>query len=162
MKSKIKRIIAETMVAASLIVGSAVPALAAESTTTVETRAGTETWDSWGRHQVGYNMHVTNNNLTPVKTIGVNGNLGVWFSFSQADGYSSPVKVTMEIREAYTGRVLNSASYNAGEAVEATAYVDNIAAGTKIQVFFDVSTADGYSRPGPYRQAYINYGCVLF
>lgn len=162
MKFKFKRIIATMMLATSLIVGSVIPAFAAETNTTVETRAGEETWDSWGRHQIGYGMHVTNNNLTPVKTIGVNGNLGVWFSFSQADGYSSPVKVTMEIREAYTGRVLNEASYNAGEAIEATAYVDNITAGTKIQVFFDVSTADGYSRPGPYRQAYIDYGYVLF
>lgn len=71
-----------------------------------------------------------------------------------------PVKATVQIREAYTGRVL--ASSTTGEMDLHAQVSAHVQAGTKVQIFFDVSTKDGYQRPGAYRKAHFSYYYTLY
>lgn len=114
-------------------------------------------------------IRVTDTNLTPVKTITKSGTLKIsYLTIPCKSGFSSvchcsdpepweysPVKATVQIREAYTGKVLASSTttqldYNAS----VSCYVTS---GMKVQIFFDVSTADGYAKPGTLRKAHFNY-----
>lgn len=128
--------------------------------------AGVEDWGSSSGPDES--IRVTDTNLTPVKTITKSGTLKIsYITIPCKSGFSvchcsdpepweyPPVKVTVQIREAYTGRVLassttNQLDYNAS----VSCYVTS---GMKVQIFFDVSTADGYSKPGPLRKAHFNY-----
>lgn len=66
----------------------------------------------------------------------------------------SPVVGTIQIRNS-AGRVL-STSPQCGELQSGTVSY-NVTAGMKIQLFMDVSTKPGYSRPGDYRKAHFSY-----
>ena len=132
--------------------------------------AGIEDWG--GPEGPEENIRVTNNNLTPVKTITKSGTLTIHYLTQPCKpGYSicdctdkepswyPPVKATVQIREAYTGRVLATSTTNENNwNASVSAYVS---AGTKVQIFFDVSTMDGYSAPGPYRKAHFSYYYTL-
>lgn len=133
--------------------------------------AGPEDWYSGKGPEE--NIRVTNNNLTPVKTIKNTGTLTIKYltlpckpgythcSCSDCEPWSyPPVKATVQIREAYTGRVL--ASSTTGEMDLHAQVSAHVQAGTKVQIFFDVSTKDGYQRPGAYRKAHFSYYYTLY
>lgn len=125
----------------------------------VETRSGSETW-YLGQATVG-SFVVENDNLTPVKTIGDDGDLFVWTEFSRADSSSySPIVVTAELRDYDTGAVLDRVQYKEGEPIDRTLYYQNAKKGQRIQVYWDISSQ--YNPPGPYRKANITYGYILF
>lgn len=127
--------------------------------------AGIEDWNSSQGPEE--NIRVYNNNLTPVKTIKKSGKLTIHFiTLPCKPGYShcrcgdsepfnwSPVVGTIQIRNS-AGRVL-STSPQCGELQSGTVSY-NVTAGMKIQLFMDVSTKPGYSRPGDYRKAHFSY-----
>lgn len=127
--------------------------------------AGIENWGSSEGPEE--NIRVYNNNLTPVKTITKSGTLTIHFMTLPCKlGYShcncndrepsnwSPVVGTFQIRNT-AGRVL-ATSPQCGE-VDSKTVSCYVTAGTKIQLFMDVSTRPGYSRPGAYRKAHFSY-----
>lgn len=133
-------------------------ALSVLMTSTTAFATGNETW-YLGQQTVG-SFVVTNDNLTPVKTMGDDGKLFVWANFSRADSASyPPIVLTFEIRDYDTGEVLDSVKYYEGE-TPSRAIGTNVTAGQRIQVYFDVSSQ--YNPPGPYRQANVTYGYILF
>ena len=167
---KFKRILVGLVSTVTMLTATVVPAFAAEehsdsfteivdeSDSTV-TRAGNETWNGSGH---GGSYTFTNNNLTPVKTMGSSGRLLISGSFYGNDGYasSSPIKLTVEIRStsgAVLARtsVIDDRSGNVPFAVSA-----NVSAGQQIQLFFDASSIA--NPPGIYRSAYVNYGYDLY
>ena len=124
----------------------------------VSPRAGVETWYKGSRTVGSFNM--TDDNLTPVNTIGESGTLDVWFTFYRSDQYSSsPIKLTFQIRNATTGQVYGTVVAYEGQDVGGGIVIRNVPAGTKIQLYFDASSIS--NPPGPYRQAYITYGYTL-
>lgn len=120
--------------------------------------AGTETWYK-GSYEVGaFNM--VSDNLTPVKTLGDSGALLVSFSFYRTDPYSSsPIKLTMQIRNADTGYVYETVVVKETEADGGFIFLNNMTAGTRLQIYFDASSIS--NPPGPYRCAHISYGYTL-
>ncbi len=121
-------------------------------------KAGTETWYRGSRTVGSFNM--SNNNLTPVKTIGDSGTLDVWFTFYRNDQYSSsPIKLTFQIRDASTGHVYGTVVAYEGQDVGGGIVMTNVPAGTRIQLYFDASSIS--NPPGPYRKAHITYGYTL-
>lgn len=124
--------------------------------------AGPETWNySTSLVPVG-SFNCTDTNLTPVKTMGYTGTLTIDISyFERTDAYSSsPVKLTVQARRAGTSTVLAQDVYYE-EIGFGGSFSFDVKKGDQIQIFFDVSTAEGYSKPGPYRSAYVRYGYVL-
>lgn len=127
--------------------------------------AGVETWYYGGN---GWNeMFVTNYNITPVKTIGDSGDLVVSVFFEGARNgidepeWYSPVNLTVEIREAYTGVVLASRVIPEEyfyESVPVFAY--GLPEGKQIQLYFDISSQ--YNAPGAYRKGYISYEAAIW
>ena len=122
-------------------------------------RAGNETWSGSG---FGGAYTFTNNNLTPVKTMGKSGRLLISGYFYGTDGFasSSPIALTVEIRNtsgAVLGRtyVDDNRSGNVPFAVSAS-----VSAGQQIQLFFDASSIA--NPPGIYRSAYVNYDYDLY
>lgn len=143
---KQKKIITSLVLAILCIVLSAQPAFAAEG----------EVWYKGQQYSASYT--VTNNNLTPYKVINASGCLRISGSFCKADSASySNVRLTVEIREYGTGRVLNRC------VVDNTSYPNrnsflldtDVSAGQKIQIYFDVSSVS--NPPGPYRKASVDY-----
>ena len=122
----------------------------------VELYAGTETWYTGSALAGDYTF--TNNNTTPVKTIGNSGTLRISGSFHGADGYatSSPIVLTVKIIDASTRATLASTVVNddlsGSTAFSVSCY---LTAGRKIQIFFDASSIA--NPPGIYRKAYVNY-----
>lgn len=119
--------------------------------------AGAETWyGGWVNEPT---IIVTNNNLTPVKTMGKSGTLHVAASIKgrpDLEPAGCPkVKLRMEIRD-LAGNVLRS-----GEVSE-TAFMPQIhlsmpvTVGQKIQIFFDVSSVS-YNPIGNFRKGEIQY-----
>lgn len=120
--------------------------------------AGTEDWSNSTRTYVG-SMHMTNYNLTPVKTIKRSGTLHIVGHFYGEDAHAavSPIKLTAQIRRA-NGGVIGNAS---------TVKVDNrsglidfevscpVSSGQKVQIYFDASSIS--NPPGYYRQAFVEY-----
>ena len=129
-----------------------------ENIDSIVTRAGAETWSGSG---FGGAYTFTNNNLTPVKTMGKTGRLLISGYFYGNDGFASshPIKLTVEIRST-SGTVLartieiDDRSGNVDFAVAA-----NVTAGQKIQLFFDASSVS--TSPGIYRSAYVAYDYSL-
>lgn len=118
--------------------------------------AGTETWYKDQRYPAEYT--ITNNNLTPVKTIAESGNLCIYGFFWKADSDAySNVKLHVEIREYGTGRILASTdAQNLDYPLSNSFFVNTrVNAGQKIQIFFDVSSIN--NPPGPYRKATVQY-----
>ena len=121
--------------------------------------SGIETWRK-GSYTVG-TMDITNNNLTPVKTIEGSGTLSVWARFEgRLDSASyPPIVVKVQIRNT-SGQVLQSfevKEQDAGWNVMSTGI--SVQNSQKIQIFFDVCSQ--YNPPGPYRMARVTYGYVF-
>lgn len=127
--------------------------------------AGTENWGAGQGPEE--NIRVTDCNLTPVKTITSNGTLTIhYLTLPCKPGYTHcicgdkepwnypPVRATVQIRNANTGAVLSTSTASELQDQTVSYYVT---AGMKVQIFFDVSTAPGYSAPGPYRKAHFSY-----
>lgn len=118
-----------------------IPVSSVDDSSIVPLGGGTETWSTvGGRVSVG-SFTMEGNNLTPVKTIGVSGyNIGIYTQFSA----SQSVKVTTEIRKAYSSTVLSnggsSSAAKSGNYLTGLAYVNK---GDKIQIFFMVTDANG-------------------
>lgn len=102
---------------------------------------GEETWSTVGSKVTVGSFPMEGNNLTPVKTVGVSGyNLGITTKFSA----NQAVKVTTEIRRAYTSNVMASGS--SGSAARSGQYDTGLAyvnKGDKLQIFFRVTDANG-------------------
>lgn len=102
---------------------------------------GTETWSATDPTYVG-SFTMEGNNLTPVKTIKSDKkNLCII-----VDSYScsKPVRLSVQIRKAYTSTVLgsspNSTVATSGKYIVAVAPVSN---GSKVQIFFRITDANG-------------------
>ena len=124
--------------------------------------AGVETWyGEWVQEPV---MTVTNNNLTPVKTIGVSGTLHVACGVRgrpDLEPSGCPlVQVTMQIRD-LNGNVLASGTVRE-DAFLPQIHLDlPVTQGQKIQIFFDVSSVS-YNPNRNYRIADINYAHEIY
>ncbi len=109
--------------------------------------AGTETWYAGVGDAGSFTMQGFN--ITPVKTMGDSGTLEIFGYYSQADGLGA-VSLIVEIREAYTGRVIAS---NDGDGYEFSLSTP-VTKGQKIQIYFGVK---GNSS----RKVSISYGYSL-
>lgn len=116
---------------------------------------GTQTWSSSSDESAYFTVY--NNNLSPRKTVAFSGPLYVWIEFSKADSSSSPVKVTLEVRNLTQGKT-TSAVFGPDSGSSRPNVGTNVNSGDVLQIFIDVSTADGYPQPGYYRSARIKYG----
>ena len=123
--------------------------------------AGEETWGYTTQLvPVGY-FNFKNTNLTPVKTIDYTGLLTIDISFFQrTDSSSSPVKLTVQVRKAGTSTVLAEDVFY--ETIgDGGAFSLQVQKGDRIQIFFDASTVEGYTKPGYTRSACVKYVYVL-
>ncbi len=124
--------------------------------------AGVETWYSdWVDEPT---MTVTNNNLTPVKTMGVSGNLHIAAAVTgrpDLEPAGCPkVKMTVEIRD-LSGNVLAKGEVREDDFMPQVHLTIPVTAGQKIQVFFDVSSVS-YNPNGNYRIANISYSHEIY
>lgn len=131
--------------------------------------AGTENWGA-SNYGILQKFRVKDTNLTPVKTITKTGLLSIkYYAVPCREGHLScpknctaekekrnfsPFTVTVQIRNAKTGRTLARCATD--EYVQHTISY-KVKAGMKIQIFFDVSTKAGERKPGPTRVAHIQY-----
>lgn len=103
-------------------------------------RAGTETWDRPVKTTCG-TFTMTGNNLTPVKTIGLDSrNL-----YIIVDSYSSnqPVYLTVQIKKAYSSVVLAQTTFGPSSSGENKILSTYVPYGTKIQINFIVKNSSG-------------------
>lgn len=128
------------------------------STTTASAQIiGDQTWTKPSDESAYFT--VTNNNLSPRKTVGFSGPLSLWIEFYQADSSSSPIKVTFEVRNITQGTSTH-AVFSAEEGSKKPNVGMTVNNGDVLQIFIDVSTANGYPKPGYYRAAKVKYGYV--
>ena len=127
----------------------------------VELYAGTETW--YTGSGAGGDYTFTNNNTTPVKTMGNSGTLRISGYFYGADGYatSSPIVLTVKILDVSTGATLSKTVVN-DDLSGSTAFSTScyVTAGQRIQLFFDASSIA--NPPGIYRKAHVTYNRYLY
>lgn len=160
---KIKKLLVGLVASASMLIATVSPALAAEESVSMEVenvspRAGNETWSGSG---FGGSYTFTNNNLTPIKTIGESGRLLISGSFYGTDAFasSSPIKLTFQIRST-SGAVLAST-----EVIDTRngnipfSVATNVTVGQQIQLFLDASSIA--NPPGIYRSAFVEYDFVI-
>lgn len=159
---KIKKLLVGLLVSASMFITTVSPALAAEEAVSVEEtaspRAGNETWSGSGH---GGSYTFTNNNLTPIKTIGESGRLLISGSFYGTDAFasSSPIKLTFQIRST-SGTVLAST-----EVIDTRngnipfSVATNVTVGQQVRLFLDASSIA--NPPGIYRSAFVEYDFVI-
>lgn len=160
---KIKKLLVGLLVSASMFITTVSPALAAEETVSMEVetaspRAGNETWSGAGH---GGSYTFTNNNLTPIKTIGESGRLLISGSFYGTDAFasSSPIKLTFQIRST-SGTVLAST-----EVIDTRngnipfSVATNVTVGQQVRLFLDASSIA--NPPGIYRSAYVYYNYAI-
>lgn len=107
---------------------------------TYETRGGAETWKATTLTKVG-TFTMTGNNLTPVKTIGISRD----YLLIRVDSFSAskPVKLTVQIREAYTGKVLSKKTSSATSSGKNLMTTCGVKKGDKVQIYFRVTDANG-------------------
>lgn len=124
------------------------------STTAHAKIIGTQTWDK--NSDVSDPTLMRNNNMSPNKTMGFSGDLYIWAKFVQAD-VGNPEKVDMIVynRTQGTHTAVTIHSFDAQSGVNVGMHVNK---GDVLQVYFDISTEDGYSGNGHYRAATITYG----
>ena len=147
-KSKFGRTLMCLILALTMIMGLGVTANAQIS--------GTETW--YGPSDQSAWFTVTNNNLTRRKTMGFSGPLWIWVDFTQADSASyPPIYLTVEVRNLTTGTVEVNDLGLVSDIKHYPMYTE-VNQGDVLQFFFDVKTDHGYTPPGPYRKANIQYG----
>lgn len=124
--------------------------------------AGVETWYApWVSEGT---ITVSNNNLTPVKTMGVSGTLHL---VAEVSGRSDlepagcpPVKLTVQVRD-LSGNILASGVINEDAAVPQVHINLPVTAGQKVQIFFDISSVS-YNPNGNYRIADVGYGHEIY
>lgn len=148
---KFKKIIASFILVLSMFVLYTQPAMAATN----------ETW--YINHDGNYHSEytLTNNNLTPYKIMGDSANLVVFGDFCKADTGASNIKLTVEIRDYPSGRVLASTVVNNTNYPNSNMFFlyAPVSAGQKIQIFFDASSIN--NPPGFYRKAFVSYDSYL-
>lgn len=120
--------------------------------------AGPETWSSAWKEEP--KITVTNNNTTPVKTMGASGTLHVCCYFNarpdREPAGCPPIKVTMQIRD-LSGNVLRTVTDTSATSFEDTMDLElPVTAGQQYQIFFNVSSVS-YNPNGNYRVADIYY-----
>ena len=123
-------------------------------TESITPRAGEETLPI-GFYSIG-SFTFRDTNLTPVKTVaGRYMQLMLAYSVASSDQGLGGIKLTVQIRDAYTGAVIGSyqGTVERGGTVYATPSFDMGYAGRKIQFFFDASSSGASN--GNYRTAYI-------
>ena len=120
----------------------------------ISPRAGTETWTP-GERSFG-SIHLTNYNLTPVKTMSTSGTLYVYGYYRTTDGRSRAV-LTTEIRKAYSNTVLASGfsveGYSTGQRTYYATGVTHVNRGDQVQIFTDISSLESQPAGSPYRKA---------
>ncbi len=163
-KKKIRRLLVGLVATASMLIATVSPAFAAEDTgsmevETVSPRAGNETWTGSG---FGGDYTFTNNNLTPVKTMGKSGTLLISGYFYGTDGFasSSPIKLTVQIRST-SGTILVSRSFVDDRSGNVPFSISaNVTAGQQVRLFFDASSIA--NPPGIYRSGHVSYSYYLY
>ena len=147
-KNKATRFIISFVLMCAMIITSAVPAFA----------AGAEDWSSSTKTYVG-SMHMTDNNLTQVKTIKRTGTLHIVGHFYGEDAHAavSPIRLTAQIRYAYGGAIGNASitkDDNRSGLVDFEVTCP-VSYDQQVQIFFDASSIS--NPPGYYRRAFIEY-----
>ena len=104
-------------------------------------------------------MHMTDNNLTQVKTIKRTGTLHIVGHFYGEDAHAavSPIRLTAQIRYAYGGAIGNASitkDDNRSGLVDFEVTCP-VSYGQQVQIFFDASSIS--NPPGYYRRAFIEY-----
>lgn len=152
MKSIKKKLATITLAFAMAIIAFALPVMA----------AGVETW--YGDWVDETPIIVTNNNLTPVKTMGVSGTLHVAAGIKgrpDLEPSGCPkIKLTMEIRT-LSGTVLGRKEVRE-DAFMPQVHIDvPVVKGQKLQIFFDVSSVS-YNPNQNFRVGEINYSHEIY
>lgn len=101
---------------------------------------GTETWKATSFTRVG-TFTMEGNNLTPVKTIGADRD----YLILRIDSFScsKKVKLTVNIEEAYTEKVLGSRTSSLTTSGGEMYVLANVAKGDKVQIYFRIVDANG-------------------
>ncbi len=127
----------------------------------IKPRAGEETLPI-GYYSIGA-FTFRNTNLTPVKTVaGRYMQLVLAYSVASSDQGLGGIRLTVQIRDAYTGAVIGSYQGTVERGATTYAYpsFDLGYAGRRIQFFFDASSSGASN--GNYRSAYIqNFTSVV-
>ncbi len=147
-KNKATRFIISFVLMCAMIITSAVPAFA----------AGAEDWSSSTKTYVG-SMHMTDNNLTQVKTIKRTGTLQIVGHYYGEDAHDdvSHIRINSQIRYAYGGAIGNASitkDDNRSGLVDFEVTCP-VSYGQQVQIFFDASSIS--NPPGYYRRAFIEY-----
>ncbi|MCI9286474.1 MAG: hypothetical protein HFJ57_00525 [Clostridia bacterium] len=157
MKRKMSFLLATMMLVCSMFSTTAfaaepenASAVEAETEDSVIMRAGAETWYT-GSAMVG-EFTMTGRNTTPVKTMGNSGTLSIFGFYSEFIGETGPVTLTVQIKEAYTGKVLASTVANNQES-RGFAVSTNVTAGQKVQIYFKTNEGS--------RKVDVGYGYTL-
>ena len=126
----------------------------------VELYAGTETWYPGSALAGDYTF--TNNNTTPVKTMGGSGRLIISGDFYGADGYASasPIKLTVRIQSTSGAILASTVAVDDRSGSTPFAVSCNVSQGDRIQIFFDASSVA--NPPGIYRKAHVVYNKHLY
>lgn len=124
--------------------------------------AGVETWYApWVEEAT---ITVSNNNLTPVKTMGVSGTLHLVAEVTGRPDLEPagcpPVKLTVQVRD-LNGNVLASGVVSEDATVPQVHINLPVTSGQKIQIFFDISSVS-YNPNGNYRVANVDYGHEIY
>lgn len=135
-------------------------------TATKASAAGVETLPA-GSYEIG-GFTFTNNNLTPVKTVGATGHIkfGVAWRISNNDAGLGDIKLTVQVRNASTQRVLTSMVVKREPSDDGWYIYDEtspiyVTAGTKLQIWFDASSVGASN--GNYRTALIkSFTSILY
>ena len=160
MKIKRRKRFLSILLAAVMLTSTmfSVNALAAEKnesvTESITPRAGEETLPI-GFYSIG-SFTFRNTNLTPVKTVsGRYMQLMLGYSVASSDQGIGGIRLTVEVRDAYTGAVIGTyqGTVERGNTEYASQTFDLGYAGRRIQFFFDASSSGASN--GNYRTAYI-------
>lgn len=125
-------------------------------TTFAAVTAGTENWGNSTSTYVG-SMHLTNNTLSPVKTITKSGTLHIVGNFTgeDIDADTSPIKLTAQVRKT-SGEILTSTTeYDTRNGLVQFSMSCSVTNGDQLRIFFDASSIS--NPPGYYRKAYVEY-----
>ena len=124
--------------------------------------AGTETWNGdWVNEPV---MVITNNNLTPVKTMGRDGTLhvaaGIKGRPDREPAGCPKVQLTMQIRD-LNGKVLASGTVREDAFMPQVHLSIHVNKGQKVRIFFDISSVS-HNPNGNYRVGEVNYSHEIY
>lgn len=118
-----------------------------------QTIGGTETWNLGQDWSSSFTFYGTN--LTPVKTIGATGKLELGVVYNS----STPVKLIVQARKAYTNEVLFQWTTSASTYYENVYPPFSVQKGQQIQLFFKVLDKNGNYNSG--RALTMSYGYRL-